>query len=215
MGEDIQAPDVIPPGPALISSEETPGEVRKSKRKYKTRNILTPAQWIQVRALYEFGEYSLNTISETWGVGMNTLERRCAAEGWTGKRMAAAVQQRVEESTIAIFTRLGMPKEKYLEMITKDMKGMKTIRNVKEVLKDKRGRPLKSKDGKPLVLERSVEIIDNLATLEHRKEYAKLTGLYSAPKQAIENPDTPGDDIRPIVTQLKEATEEYNADPAD
>jgi hypothetical protein len=201
MDESIQAPP------------DAPKPEPKPKRKYKPRKHLTPIQWGDLRKLYEFGEYTFKQLADNWGISEFSIKRRSMTEKWTERSLVAAVQKKVELSTIELFAAAGMPKDEYIRLMVEGMQKTMTVKNVKEFLKDKDGNIIYDKKGHPMIADRTVQAVDNSIRLEYRKEYAKLTGLYAPPKQAIE-PPPPEEDDEPaqIVSSIDEATAEYNAE---
>ena len=162
--------------------------------KYKR---LTPAQWSQIVALWEFGEATIDDLAKAFEVNRSAISKGLKARGTTkGSRaheVGNAVAEQAKTDAAKRVQRIGEMKEKYLGW--SDLIGKLTMKEIGDAVKDKM--PLSSKKDNLIALNKAAA---NIAKM--RDENFHLFGLYD------ENPD---DEELPDLAIAEYSAEELDA----
>ena len=137
--------------------------------------------WAKAKADYLTGDYSVKDLWKKHGIAEITIEKKIGIEKWEKGKLKEVIEKKIEESTAEMFARLGMPKEKFLEVILEGLKADRTY-----IKKDGSG-------------EGFIEVEpDHTARAKYVTEVNKMTGGYTAEKKEII-----GDPENPIVHKIE------------
>lgn len=154
-----------------------------------------------VRSLWESGDYTFSMLSQQWGVSVSRLKQKSCEEYWEKGKLKQKVQKKIEEKTVDMLARLGMPKEEFMKMVIDGAKETMCMRNVKRAFKADDGKTVMIGQ-KPLIVDQTVSVVDNEAILRYRDMIAKLAGWYAPPKSAIQIATDEKDEI-PILLNIQ------------
>jgi hypothetical protein len=135
--------------------------------------------WQAVRIEWETGEASLKKLSEKYGMSVPAIERKKKIENWVKGELKPIVQAMIEEKTLDIVARLGMPKPKLIEYILDGMNAEKIVVYGKD-------------SGEGFV----DKIPDHSARVKYLEQLCKITGLYSPDKHIVANVGSIADQIK-------------------
>lgn len=139
---------------------------------------LTPAQWSQIVALWEFGEATIEDLASAYEVSKTAIKKglknRGSIKGCRAHEVGNAVAEQAKTDAAARVEKITKMKEKYLGW--SDLLGKLTMKEVGDAVKD--GVPLEQKKNNLVALNKAVANISKL-----RDENFHLFGLYD------DNPD--------------------------
>lgn len=148
------------------------------KTSEKAYRRLTPAQWSQIVALWEFGEATAEDLAKAFEVSVTAIRKglktRGSVKGSRAHEVGNAVAEAAKTEAAARVEKITKMKEKYLGW--SDLLGKLTMKEVGDAVKD--GVPLEQKKNNLIALNKAVANISKL-----RDENFHLFGLYD------ENPD--------------------------
>ena len=137
--------------------------------------------WAKVKADYETGNFSVADLWKKYGIAEITIEKRIGNEKWKKGKLKKKIEEKIEESTLEMFARLGMPKEKFLQVIIDGLNADRTY-----IKKDGSG-------------EGFIEVEpDHAARSRYVTEVNKMTGGYVPEKKEIS-----GDPENPLIHQIE------------
>lgn len=133
---------------------------------------LTPAEWEQIKKLWEFGTVTLGDLEARFGIRKDTIQKRLKEEGIVkGSRaheIGEAAEAEIVDTAVQTTRRIQETKEahyRYAEALSKIV--MQEVVNTR-----KAGRPLVSIDGNLAALNKAARTLEVL-----RRERYKLLGL--------------------------------------
>ena len=147
-------------------------------------------KWAEAKSLYESGNHTIDTLNKETGISIQAIKKRIITHGWEKGKNSQIIDKIVEESTIEMFARLGLPKERVLKKIAEGMEATKLlISGNKE--------------------EAFAEVVpDHQAIEKYITQYNKMCGQYAPEKQEIKQET----DIKMTNEDLQSlSTEELNA----
>ena len=137
--------------------------------------------WAKVKAEHETGQFSVEELSKKYKISQPAIVKRLMKEGWKKGRTKKKIEEKIEESTLEMFARLGMPKEKFLQVIIDGLNADRTY-----IKKDGSG-------------EGFIEVEpDHAARSRYVTEVNKMTGGYVPEKKEIS-----GDPENPLIHQIE------------
>jgi hypothetical protein len=154
---------------------------RLAKRKYRQ---LLPAEWAQIRVLWEMGLATLDQMASNYGVNGDTLRQRIKKEGWVRGCRAAEIGEAtaddakgVAKKQVEAIDRIKKEYLNYTSVITR-----LTMNEITSAVKDKK--PMSSTKESMAALQKAAQII---ATM--RDENYHLLGMYEDGRPDEEIPE--------------------------
>jgi hypothetical protein len=130
----------------------------------------TALDWMVIRGAWESGEYTFPILSEKFNISVARLKQKSKQDHWKKgkKEVKSEIEKKVRESTEEILTRLGMPKERRVQLL---MEGV-----------EKADRLVFEGKGENTIC---TPVPDYKVRLDYLAELNKMTGDYSATKTEL------------------------------
>jgi len=81
-----------------------------------------PAEtWAKVKTDYETGNYSVLQLAKKYSISKKAIDKHLKEEGWVKGELKKTIQKKIEESTLELFVKRGMPRERIVELVVKGM----------------------------------------------------------------------------------------------
>ena len=73
--------------------------------------------WAKMKAEYETGNFSAQSLGEKWGISVKSVEKHIADDGWKKGKLKHKIELQAEKTAIEKFAALGMPEEKVFQKV--------------------------------------------------------------------------------------------------
>ena len=172
--------------------------------------------WANVRAQYETGQFSMESIGKLFGIPAKTIEYQCIKQRWVKGKTAASLAIRINESNLERFTRLGMPPdtvaEKVLDGITWENSCIERIaRQIESIENENKGTEEDDGEDKSKDVSSTLKLLGSIIkdmaefkriSLLYIQEYNKMTGNYAPTKTEVS--------VHPLIPDNLSRDELYN-----
>jgi len=171
-----------------------------------TRGAVSPSQWEEIKWRWIKDGVKFSVLAAEYGTTKGAVSKHSCVEKWGEQREEFWDEARlkIKSKIIGMFARASLPPKRLVELIAQGAIRTLKWQNIKTdpVTWTRTTRSGREVEGKPFVLEKTVQVIDNENTRLYRELAVRMMNLFPAP-QPIEKPATEEKDIPVRLTAFK------------